>query len=173
MKRKLLSILALLLFVSGAWAQSTITVYAINTASWSKMSIHYWGNGETDWPGTSMENFYTDESGKKYYRATIPAGVSAICFTNGAGSSTKQTGDITSGIEDGAWWEVNSTISDGKYGVDYIGIVPHGNCGTSGHESEVKCILAGTSPNYGLIISGTGAMAIVLATSLGIVIAPV
>ena len=46
MKRKILSILALLLFVSGAWAQSTITVYATNAAGWSKMSIHYWGDGE-------------------------------------------------------------------------------------------------------------------------------
>lgn len=156
MKRKLLFILALLLFVSGAWAQSTITVYATNTASWSKMSIHYWGDGETDWPGTAMENFYTDNSGKKYYRATIPAGVSAICFTNGANSLTKQTGNITSGIADGAWWEVSGTSNN--YNATSKGIVPHGNCGTSGHESEVKWVLAGTSPNYALFISGSGAM---------------
>ena len=34
-----------------------------------------------------------------------------------------------------------------------------GYCGASGHESEVVWVLAGTSPNYTLTISGTGAMA--------------
>lgn len=34
-----------------------------------------------------------------------------------------------------------------------------GNCGTTGHESEVTWTLTGTSPNYTLTISGTGAMA--------------
>ena len=33
-----------------------------------------------------------------------------------------------------------------------------GYCGASGHESEVVWVLAGTSPNYTLTISGTGAM---------------
>ena len=157
MTRKLLVILALLLFVSGAWAQSTITVYATNTAGWSKMYIYYWGAGETELPGTPMENFYTDDLEKKYYRATIPAGVDGILFTDG--SYNKMTEDVTSKIADGAWWEVNSTISADKYGVEYKGIVPHGNCGTSGHESDVTWVLAGTSPNYALIISGTEAMA--------------
>ena len=157
MKRKLLSILTLLLFVSGAWAQSTITVYATNTAGWSKMSIHYWGDGETEFPGTPMENFYTDGSGLKYYRVTIPADVTGIVFTNGASSGTKQTGDITSGIADGAWWEISGTSNN--YNATYKSIVPHGNCGTSGHESDVTWVLAGTSPNYALIVSGTGAMA--------------
>ena len=122
------------------------------------MYIHYWGNGETSWPGTAMENFYTDNSGKKYYRATIPDNLTGIQLTNGS-QYTKMTGDITEHIADGAWWEVNSTTSAGKYGVDYKGLIPHGNCGTSGHESDVTWVLAGTSPNYTLVISGSGAMA--------------
>ena len=37
--------------------------------------------------------------------------------------------------------------------------VDSGNCGTKDHESEVTWMLLGTSPNYTLIISGSGAMA--------------
>jgi len=121
MRRKLLSILALLLFVSGANAQSTITVYATNTAGWSKTCIYYWGDGEATWPGTAMENFYTNESGLKFYRATIPAGVSGIKFTNGSQYSSKATDDITEHITDGAWWEVSGTSS---YDATYKGLYP-------------------------------------------------
>ena len=38
-------------------------------------------------------------------------------------------------------------------------IVPSGYCGASGHESDVSWTLTGTSPDYTLTISGTGAMA--------------
>lgn len=37
--------------------------------------------------------------------------------------------------------------------------VASGNCGATGHESEVMWVLTGTSPNCTLTISGTGAMA--------------
>ena len=39
-----------------------------------------------------------------------------------------------------------------------IPTVASGNCGTEGHESEVRWEIIGTSPNYTLIISGTGEM---------------
>ena len=38
-------------------------------------------------------------------------------------------------------------------------IVPSGNCGATGHETDVVWVLTGESPNYTLTISGTGAMA--------------
>ena len=39
-----------------------------------------------------------------------------------------------------------------------IPVVASGDCGTEGHESEVRWEIIGTSPNYTLIISGTGEM---------------
>jgi hypothetical protein len=39
-----------------------------------------------------------------------------------------------------------------------IPVVASGDCGTEGHESEVTWEIIGTSPNYTLIISGTGEM---------------
>lgn len=38
-------------------------------------------------------------------------------------------------------------------------IISSGNCGATGHESDVSWTLTGTSPNYTLTISGSGAMA--------------
>ena len=46
-------------------------------------------------------------------------------------------------------------------------VVAYGNCGTTDHESEVTWVLTGTSPNYALTISGTGAMADYTLSSTG------
>ena len=89
-------------------SSNTYTIYAINNANWSKIAVHYWGDGETDWPGTTM----TSVSGTKVYSFQVPKNVSGIVFTNGASSSTKQTGDITSGIADGATWIIGSASSN-------------------------------------------------------------
>ena len=42
--------------------------------------------------------------------------------------------------------------------IEAIPAVYHGNCGTTGHEPDVTWEIIGTSPNYTLIISGTGEM---------------
>ena len=86
----------------------TNTIYAINNAGWSKVWVHYWGNGETSWPGTAM----TSIAGTKVYTFDLPKNVSGIVFTDGASSSTKQTGDITTGITDGAIWTIGSANSN-------------------------------------------------------------
>lgn len=86
----------------------TYTIYAINNAGWNKVNVHYWGDGETSWPGTAMTSY----SGTKVYKFDIPKNVSGLVFTNGASSSTKQTVDITSGIEDGAIWTIGSASSN-------------------------------------------------------------
>ena len=91
----------------------TYTVYAINNAGWNKVNIHYWGDGETSWPGANM----TAISGTKVYKYDVPKNVTGIVFTNGASSSTKQTVDITTGIKNGAVWTVNATTSGTKYTV--------------------------------------------------------
>ena len=89
-------------------SSDTYTIYAINNANWSKVSVHYWGDGETNWPGADM----TSISGTKVYSFEVPKNVSGIVFTNGASSSTKQTGDITTGIADGATWTIGSASSN-------------------------------------------------------------
>ncbi|MBO4720626.1 MAG: starch-binding protein, partial [Prevotella sp.] len=102
MKRKLLSILVLLLFVSGAYAQSTHTVYVKNEAGWENTYILYWDDfGDNDFPGTPMDNFYTDDMGHKFYKITIPIpnGINGILFNDG--TFQKMADDITSNIEDG------------------------------------------------------------------------
>ena len=151
MKRKLLSILALLLFVSVPYAQSTITVYVANAADWSNTYIYYWTDyGDNDWPGTAMELIYTDDwEGLKYYRATIPDNAKGVVFTDGVQSSTKKTCNITSGIADGAWWQISGTSND--YDAYYRGLFwTGGNCGTS--------VTWSLNVLGEMTISGTGAM---------------
>ncbi|MBR4658054.1 MAG: starch-binding protein [Clostridia bacterium] len=88
----------------GAPADDTWTVYAINKAGWGGMNIHYWGRGETVWPGIPMESF----SGSAVYACEVPAGIAGIVFNNGG---SLQTGDITSGIHDGAVFIINNDSS--------------------------------------------------------------
>ena len=99
--------------VTGSGGGSnTYTIYAINNANWSKVSVYWWGsNTNCEWPGVEMTSF----SGTKVYTYNIPNDVSGLLFTNGASSGTKQTVDITSGISDGKIWTINSTINNGKY----------------------------------------------------------
>lgn len=152
MIRKILSILALLLFVSGAYAQSTITVYVTNAVGWNNMYIYYWGssNGSSaEIPGAPMDYVYTNGSNQKVYKATIPNDVDGILFTDG--TTSKMTEDITSKIADGAWWRVNSTTNNGKYEVEYLGL--RGICGDG-----VTWTLSNGTLTISYSGSGTGAM---------------
>ena len=86
----------------------TITVYAINDASWSSVKIHYWGgSSSTSWPGNDMTSY----SGTKVFKAEIPADTTGIVLNNGSGT---QTVNIESGIADSTIWTINSTQSSGK-----------------------------------------------------------
>lgn len=54
----------------------------------------------------------------------------------------------------------NAAFNDGSATITVTPpVVAYGNCGASGHESEVTWVLTGTSPNYTLTIFGSGAMA--------------
>ena len=102
MRKKLFSILALLLTVCSAWAQSnTITVYFTDALNWGSVYVYYWvGESFTDWPGMKMTSVETNGN---VYKASIPSDVTGIIF-NG---NENQTVDITEGITDGAWWYTN------------------------------------------------------------------
>ena len=78
---------------------STITVYFTDSLYYGSVNVYYWPNGG-EWPGTAMTEHDTNDFGQKVYSASIPADATGIIF-NG---NDKQTVDITSGIEDGAWW---------------------------------------------------------------------
>jgi hypothetical protein len=86
---------------------NSITVYAINNAGWSGVNVHYWGEANTAWPGLAMEPF----SGNAVYSAVIPAGTEGIVFNNGISGNMLQTGDITSGIGDGAVFIIHNENS--------------------------------------------------------------
>ena len=123
MKKKMLAVfLAALMMLAlvplGAMAKTeegtkgTVTVYAVNNASWSNMYIYYWGvSNSPEWPGVPMSLF----SGDKVYSFAVPDNVTGILFTNGASTYTKQTNDLTAPSVSGECWVINKTTTDGKY----------------------------------------------------------
>jgi len=87
MKKLYLFIVALFIAIA---ASATTKVYFDNTAGWSEVKIHYWGNqNPTTWPGVNMTNV----SGT-LYSYDLPDGVTGMIFNNNNGS---QTNDITDG----------------------------------------------------------------------------
>ena len=94
-------------------SSDTYTVYAVDNANWNSntMNVHYWGDGETSWPGTAM----TQYSGNKVFKFDVPKNVSGIIFNVDDGS--KQTVNIESGITDGAVFVISTEKSDNNYKV--------------------------------------------------------
>ena len=87
-------------------------------------------------------------SGNWLTLGTITA--SEVPFTCSANTGAQRTAQVT----------LSYTGADDKVvTITQAAPIAYGNCGTSGHESEVIWALTGTSPNYALIISGAGAMA--------------
>ena len=93
-------------------AADTITVYFTDNADFGTPNVHYWGDGETAWPGNAMTYSETNDFGQNVYKATVPANITGIIF-NG---NNKQTVDITSGIANNVQWYTDGT-QDGKYKV--------------------------------------------------------
>jgi hypothetical protein len=87
----------------------TVTIYFQNNWLWSNVSVHYWGDGETSWPGNPMTLVGQDAEGYEVYSAEIPAGVTGIVINgvkdDGSGA-LDQTPDITEGIVNGAGWKM-------------------------------------------------------------------
>ncbi len=96
----------------------TITVYFTDALHWGDAKVYYWGsNADPQWPGNAMSVYQeNNDFGQTVYVATIPANVSGVIFYGDG----KQTVDITTGIEDGAWWYTNGESEDGKFKVTKI-----------------------------------------------------
>jgi hypothetical protein len=134
MIKKLFSILALLLTVSGAWADD-ITVYFADALEWGDVYVYYWGSeNKPDWPGAAMNNDGINENEQMVYKATIPGDVEGIIFTNGKdGNDLNETVDITTGIEDGACWYANGE----RDGIKYIVVKNEDTYIVAGSEAEI------------------------------------
>lgn len=97
----------------GSWStySDTITVYAVNNIGWDNMYIHYWGgNSATQWPGVQM----TATSIAGLYSYDIPFNTTGIIFDKGESNGvvgTNQTGDISTGISNGAVWTIGQGCS--------------------------------------------------------------
>lgn len=59
----------------------TITVTVTDGNQWGSVNVHYWGNGETSWPGEAMT-----DNGDGTFSAEVPAGVTGFVFNTGTGS---------------------------------------------------------------------------------------
>lgn len=105
-----------------ATQSSNITVYFRNDWLWDSVNIHYWGDGETSWPGIAMtktgKTHYSEavSGDRDIYSVQIPAGVTGIIFNNGNG---QQTPNIESGIADGAafyiYWDGENKAASFDY----------------------------------------------------------
>lgn len=83
-------------------------VFFQNNWKWTDVRCHYWGDGETAWPGESMI-LVAEVDGFEVYAIRVPANVSGIIFNgvkdDGSGA-LDQTPNIESGIVEGAGWKM-------------------------------------------------------------------
>jgi hypothetical protein len=120
MRKKLFSILALLLIVSGAWAK---TVYFTNSQGWTEVKVYYWGGNGPEcsaFPGNPMAWVGHNNYDQLVYSATIPNDVTGIIFSGkDADENLNKTKDITENIDDGNRWylgDYNSNESKWEFG---------------------------------------------------------
>ena len=149
-----LSMLFTLMAPAFAFADGTIKVLFTDSKGWGNVNVHYWGNGESQWPGKAMTyTGITNDCGQKIYRAEIPAGVS-ILFNNG---NDEQTVDITSGVVNNAWWYAKDDKDES--GHFYVGSLQCSHPGTAAVEenrTESTCTATGSYDSV-VYCSGCGA----------------
>ena len=80
--------------------ESTQTVYFQNNWKWTDVRVHYWGDGESAWPGAVMTLVENDGT-YDIYSAEIPANVTGIIF-NGLKDDGSGNRDQTPDIKDSA-----------------------------------------------------------------------
>ena len=98
--------------------------------------------------------FYCTSLASVIINATTPPALGSSAFNGNASDRKIYVPSASVGTYKGTThW--NDYADD----IEAIPTVASGDCGTEGHESEVRWEIIGTSPNYTLIISGTGAMA--------------
>ncbi|MDO5123053.1 MAG: starch-binding protein [Eubacteriales bacterium] len=102
-------------FGGGDTPTDTKTVYFTNNKGWSTVNAHYWieGGEGTEWPGEQMSYVGLNEHNEQVYSITVDKSFPNIIFNNGAG---QQTVNITSGVEDGVGFYLESNVS-GKWTV--------------------------------------------------------
>ena len=130
---------------SAYWECTVCYKYFSNSAGTSEIAENSWvilATGHTLTAHAAVEATCTTAGNSAYWECTV-------CykyFSNSAG---------TSEIAENSW-----VIAAHHKVVNNIctGCGKYGYCGTSGHASDVTWELTGTSPNYTLNISGTGAM---------------
>ncbi len=93
----------------------TKTIYFTNNQGWTTVNAHHWieGGEGTAWPGEAMTYVGENEHGEQVYSVTVPSERPNIIFNNGSG---QQTVNITSGVEDGVGFYLESN-SGGKWTV--------------------------------------------------------
>jgi hypothetical protein len=95
-------------------------VFFQNNWKWTDVRCHYWGDGETTWPGESMI-LVGEVDGFEVYAIRVPANVSGIIF-NGVkdddSGALDQTPNIESGITEGAGWKMD--WSDGNIATSFV-----------------------------------------------------
>lgn len=69
------------------YEETTMNVYYDNsvTAWTAGVNLHYWGNGETSWPGVKMTKVEGNTHGSDLYVANVPLSVNGV-FSTGTGS---------------------------------------------------------------------------------------
>lgn len=105
--------------VTRAFSKSMIAVFYTDSDGWDgnnrSIKVHYWnGSDTTAWPGVEMTWLFDNNYNQSVYGAVIPSDVTGIIFNNkfsGEGdNSGNKTGNITTGIADGAWWRGNGVF---------------------------------------------------------------
>ena len=116
--KKLVSLLLSVLLIASVFAvvpvsagaepveAQTIAVFFTDSQDFGDVHIYAWDNDgdiTKSWPGDAMTYLYTNTygDGQDVYGFLLPATETTKIIFNGNG---QQTGNIETGIEDGAWW---------------------------------------------------------------------
>ena len=90
----------------GSYDGETIRIYFKNNWSWPQVNCHWWGSaaGESSWPGDVMNKVNgTDDM----YYLDVPADITGLLFNGQGGYGEDKSEDVTTGIFNGAAWEMN------------------------------------------------------------------
>ncbi len=100
----------------GSLVEETVptqTIYYDNSKTkWDNIYLHYWGNGETTWPGKLMEA--TDD--ENIFKLEIPQGVSGMVINSTVNGVEEKSFDIND-IVDGATYVAVDFDASGKWAV--------------------------------------------------------
>ena len=92
--------------LTANYNKTTVTVYAINSASWEVVYCHNWkeGGSGTNWPGTAMDKTGEKVNGFDVYTISFSINHDKCIFNNN--DKGKQTGDLT--VQDGKYYDIKT-----------------------------------------------------------------